>query len=163
MKVVGSNSSSIYCMEIFSHRFAVKIVMLIWKRRKINKKWQAMTHFCITEHKGSSSKFGLYDGTKYLWIEIQMVWQATTATVSIWELVFDGKEVKCQKNVLRSDRISTSNNNKNFFRLSHLWLGHSLFVLHELVLSDYNIFIYFLKLPFATSFPFLFLSKNCSR
>jgi len=48
-KVVGSNPSTVYWMDIFTHLFVVKICTVCLKRPKINKKRPGLAHFLKKE------------------------------------------------------------------------------------------------------------------
>ena len=44
-KVVGSNPSTVYWMDIIWHLFVVEIVMFVWKDENEQKKRLALAHF----------------------------------------------------------------------------------------------------------------------
>ena len=56
LKVVGSNPGTVFWMDIFSHLFVVKIVMMfVWKRPKINEKEAGVGPFLKTACKSPSN------------------------------------------------------------------------------------------------------------
>ena len=61
-KVVGSNPSTVYWMDIFSHLFVVKICNVCLKRLKINEKRLRLAHFF---------KKNSYNGIFQLWLMLQ--------------------------------------------------------------------------------------------